>query len=557
MEPKSPSILAELVFVFVVMILAVLHWRNQHTLPLPPGPPAEFLLGHARIIPKENTAAAYANWSKEYNSDIIHVKSLGQSIVVLNSVEAARDVLEKKGANFCDRPRFTLLEVMGWGKTLTFLPFGERWQMHRRLLQTSFSNTNVRKWHGLQITEARRTIRNIIRSPSSWETSLRRLAVAIVLQVSYGTEVPRDDDPYIQIANDAMYATGNGGAPANSIVDLIPLARHLPDWIVRDWSLRFARQWRWAIEKLHDVPFAAAQVDQDDHGYNGSLAHQLLREYRSKEATGQDQEWSLEDIKGAAGAVFIAGADTTWATCVIFILNMVLHPKIQEKARSQLDLVIGSDRLPDFSDRASLPYIEHIVQEIYRCIFSRGHHWLLLSRIPNTVTISTTWESLISCRTVVYANAHAMAHDERIYRAPHNFNPDRYEPLVNGGPGEPFPVGNFGFGRRDPFFTDRVCVGRFLADNSVWIMVATMLATLEFRKKTGPDGRPIEPRVQFTNGGTWRLRRQLYMFRQHATSIVDKRTADNFAHASHPEHFECDIRPRSREASVLLGALDD
>jgi hypothetical protein len=30
-----------------------------------------------------------------------------------------------------------------------------------------------------------------------------------------------------------------------------------------------------------------------------------------------------------------------------------------------------------------------------------------------------------------------------------------------------------------------------------------MLATLEFRKKMGPDGSPIEPRVQFTNGGTW------------------------------------------------------
>lgn len=172
---------------------------------------------------------------------------------------------------------------MGWGKTLTFLPYGRRWQMHRRLLQTSFSNTNVRRWHKLQITEARRTVRNMMGKPSSWETSLRRLAVAIVLQVSYGTEVPKDDDPYIQIANDAMYATGNGGAPANSIVDLVPLgkarknplgpcyvvgvthalstARHLPDWIVRDWSLRFARQWRWAIQKLHDVPFAAAQSE--------------------------------------------------------------------------------------------------------------------------------------------------------------------------------------------------------------------------------------------------------------------------------------------------------
>ncbi|SCV56258.1 related to cytochrome p450 [Fusarium fujikuroi] len=351
-----------------ILLLAWAHWRSQHTLPLPPGPPSEFLLGHFRVIPKDNAAAVYAKWSREYNSDIIHVRSLGRSTVVLNSADVARDILDKKGANFCDRPQFTLLEVMGWGKTLTFLPFGERWQMHRKLLQTSFSNTNVRQWHSLQITEARRTIRNILKKPETWETSLRRLAVAIVLQVSYGTQVLEDDDPYIQIANDAMYATGNGGVPANSIVDLVPFVRYLPDCIVRDWSLRFARQWRWAIRKLHDIPFAAAQAEYHryDHHRNTSLAHNLLREYKDKESRGQEQQWSLDDIKGAAGAVFIAGADTTWATCVIFILNMVLHPEIQDKAQQELDTVIGFDKLPDFSDRPALVYIEHVVQEIYR-----------------------------------------------------------------------------------------------------------------------------------------------------------------------------------------------
>ncbi|KAH7017432.1 cytochrome P450 [Ilyonectria destructans] len=513
MEPIFSKVLIELGIVCMIAIVTIAHWRSKPTLPLPPGPPGEFLLGHTRVIPKNNTAGTYARWSREYNSDIIYVKSLGRSIVVLNSAEAARDVLERKGANFCDRPKFTVLEVMGWGKTLTFLPFGERWQMHRRLLQTSFSNTNVRRWHKLQMAEARRTVRNILHRPDGWETSLRRLAVAIVLQVSYGTEVPNDDDPYIQIANDAMYATGNGGAPANSIIDLVPPARHLPDWLIRDWSLRFARQWRWAIQKLHDVPFDVAWKEHDNLDDNTSLAHQLLSVYKSNEALGNKQEWSLDDIKGAAGAVFIAGADTTWATCVIFILNMVLHPEIQEKARNQLDSVIGTDRLPAFSDRGSLPYIEHIVQEVYR--------WSPLAPlgIPHKSLRDDVYQGMfIPKGTVVYANAHAMAHDERIYQAPHDFNPDRYEPLAEGGPGEPFPVGNFGFGRR-------VCVGRFLADNSVWIMVATMLATLEFRKKRDGAGNIIEPQVSFTNGGT-----------------------------CHPQHFECSIKPRSPEALVLVGA---
>ena len=43
---------------------------------------------------------------------------------------------------------------------------------------------------------------------------------------------------------------------------------------------------------------------------NTSLAHGLLKRYKKNEQLRHEQEWSLEDIKGAAGAVFIAGADT-------------------------------------------------------------------------------------------------------------------------------------------------------------------------------------------------------------------------------------------------------
>ena len=115
---------------------------------------------------------------------------------------------------------------MGWHLTLTFLPYGETWAMHRRLLQTSLARSNVRQWQAFQAREARRTVCTILqRQDGSWETSLRRFAAAIVLKVSYGVEIINDDDPYIGIANDAMYATSNGGAPANSIVDVIPLGR--------------------------------------------------------------------------------------------------------------------------------------------------------------------------------------------------------------------------------------------------------------------------------------------------------------------------------------------
>lgn len=64
-------------------------------------------------------------------------------------------------------------------------------------------------------------------------------------------------------------------------------------------------------------------------------------------------------------ASLTAGQDTTWSTLVVFILNMVLHPEVQQRAQAEIDEVVG-DRLPEFTDRDSLPYIDWIIQEVLR-----------------------------------------------------------------------------------------------------------------------------------------------------------------------------------------------
>jgi hypothetical protein len=45
---------------------------------------------------------------------------------------------------------------------------------------------------------------------------------------------------------------------------------------------------------------------------------------------------------------------------------MILHPEVFAKAQAEIDRVVGTDRLPDFQDRMSLPYVESLVKEVYR-----------------------------------------------------------------------------------------------------------------------------------------------------------------------------------------------
>ena len=54
-----------------------------------------------------------------YVGDVVHLDVLGQPIIVLGSHEAAVDLLEKRSANYSDRPTFVLGEM--YAEPLSYL----------------------------------------------------------------------------------------------------------------------------------------------------------------------------------------------------------------------------------------------------------------------------------------------------------------------------------------------------------------------------------------------------------------------------------------------------
>jgi hypothetical protein len=45
---------------------------------------------------------------------------------------------------------------------------------------------------------------------------------------------------------------------------------------------------------------------------------------------------------------------------------MAIYPEVQKKAQAEIDAVVGPNRLPDFHDRHSLPYINAVSKEALR-----------------------------------------------------------------------------------------------------------------------------------------------------------------------------------------------
>ena len=86
-----------------------------------------------------------------------------------------------------------------------------------------------------------------------------------------------------------------------------------------------------------------------------------------------------------------------------------------------------------------------------------------------------------ACECIVFFRA--ILHNETTYLEPDLFNPQRF---LSTASTPSFPDAAFGFGRR-------ICPGRYMARDAVWIAIASILATFEIRKALDEKGNDVEP----------------------------------------------------------------
>jgi len=166
----------------------------------------------------------------------------------------------------------------------------------------------------------------------------------------------------------------------------------------------------------------------------------------------------------------------------------VAHPDVVKKAQSEIDEVVGVDRMPTLADWERLPYLEAILQEI-----SRWRPTLPLGFFHQASEEETYKGYRIPKGAVIFQNNWAFLHDPNMYDDPESFSPDRF--LLNEfGLAHPELVEEyrntytFGAGRR-------ICPGIHLAMNSLRINVLNLLWGFYFLKGLDADGREIEPDV--------------------------------------------------------------
>ena len=182
-----------------------------------------------------------------------------------------------------------------------------------------------------------------------------------------------------------------------------------------------------------------------------------------------------------------AGLETTSSTLMWWTLAMVAFPEAQRRAQAELDTVVGRARLPTYADAPRLPYVRAIIKEVLR--WRPGVPF----GVPHLAAEDDWYDGMfIPKGAVCIANIWHCNHDRAVFGDDADeFKPERHlgdNGELLPGPKETNLEGHvsFGFGRR-------ACVGRHLANDSLFIHTARILWAATLKCAQDKNGKELPP----------------------------------------------------------------
>ncbi|KAI0064833.1 cytochrome P450 [Artomyces pyxidatus] len=488
----------------LVLVLVINNRRKRHGLPYPPGPRGFPIIGNMFDLPNDRFWLTYESWAKVYG-DIMSLQVLGQVIVIVQSPRTTRDLLEKRGNIYSDRPALPFYELAKWGWLLPTARADKQWRTGRRHVERGLRPTIAVQYRPMQKVKAHEFLKRLQSHPEDLRKHIEHLQGAIIMSVVYGYDVKEHDDEYVEAARAFGYMTQRTVLPGALLVNDFPFLKYLPEWLPGTGFKAIARRCVDLGEQVLNAPMALVKEAMENGTARPSMAREDLRECNSAEEE--------RAIATAMASLYSAGADTTVSALYSFFLALVLYPSVQERAQAEVDRVTKGKRLPDYDDRPRLPYIDAICKEILR--------WRMVTPLglPHASTEDDVYDGyFIPKGSLIIANAWTILHDPELYPDPHTFKPERF--LTEDGQVKEDIILSSAFG-----FGKRICPGRHLVDSTLFIVVAFVLSTFNVGNATDAQGRAIPVEDKYTG------------------TLV-----------SHPEPFQCSIVPRSRNALDLASA---
>uniref|UniRef100_A0A803KYZ2 Cytochrome P450 n=1 Tax=Chenopodium quinoa TaxID=63459 RepID=A0A803KYZ2_CHEQI len=245
-----------------------------------------------------------------------------------------------------------------------------------------------------------------------------------------------------------------------NVSDLFPIVRRLDiQGVLKRHTIYFGKLMR-IFEKFIDERLKNPMDVKDD--VLGTLLKLV-----------ENNELSLDEVKHMLVDLFIAGTDTTSITLEWAMTELLRNPTKMEKAKSELDEVLGKKGSMQESYISNLPYIQAILKETLRL------HPPAPLLIPHkAVKDVQLGDYLVQKNSTLWVSVWWISHDPSIWPNPECFLPERFLEKEIDAKKQDFEFIPFGAGRR-------MCPGILLAYRMLHLMLATLIHSFNWKKGHG------------------------------------------------------------------------
>ncbi|PPQ91909.1 hypothetical protein CVT25_001185, partial [Psilocybe cyanescens] len=346
---------------------------------------------------------------------------------------------------------------LGWDDyNIALLRYGDEWRRYRKVCQQNFNlkakvcqqNFNLkasRTYHPLQAREVRRFLQALHDAPEHFDAHSKRFSISLTMSMMYGYEVQSIEEPVVTMADEAIRLGSALLVPGRTLINIFPILQHIPPWFPGASSHRIAEVVKKLTNEMMTIPMEYVKKSLEEGTAVSSLVTDFYEKKRDHGASQEEEDMIKKiaySIYGDKYPSYLCVVVQTISATGTFLYTMAVNPDVQKKAQSEIDRVIGSNRLPTVEDRKSLPYIEAIYREVMRL------RPPLPLGAPHRVTEDDYYKGyFIPKGTILFANIWAMTHDEEVYPDPFTFKPERFfddNGMLNGDDR----ILAYGFGRR-------------------------------------------------------------------------------------------------------------
>ncbi|KAG1866923.1 cytochrome P450 [Suillus subluteus] len=448
-----------------VAVLAMLYKKfspanGKNAIPFPPKPPARWFWSNA--LPSVNIACALIDLVREYGP-VVSFRQGNQVIIVIGSVEATTTIMETEGRS---------LEMLSNGMRIVMAHSGECFRRLHKAVHTHLQPTAAEAYKNMQHDNARKFVLDILNDPKDHQKHAARYSASVILQVTYGKSTPTSyPDPEVIRIYKVLNHFELTMCPGAYLIDCVPLLHYLPGYgqQLTEWHNEELSPYR------HQLGRVKSEMKQNKP--SSSFTKTLLEHTK-------DHQLATDEMAYLAGTPFGAGADTTTVGITTAIMAVACHPLAQAKMHEELDMIAGSDRAPTFKDLSSLPQLHAFILEAlrWRPVIPTGFPQCA-TRVIIWVGCNSLWMPLVRFYFLVPCVASLTGFVRAICRNPIAFpDPEKFDPQrwldSDGRLKDNMKSFTFGFGRR-------VCPGRHLVENSMYIGLALLFWSFHIDQRPG------------------------------------------------------------------------